>query len=92
MVSLSVFISGRTHAYNNRGHSYLAFASCENTGQHEDQDDDRDSSNRRPELGVSLLDYNDHELNNEAQEEEEVELQKSNVDLSCVSIERLDPK
>lgn len=75
----------RTPTYDDGRHPDLAFSAREDTRHDKDQDDDRYRCNGDPEFGVMCVDYDDDELYNEAQEQEEVEFEKGDIDLASVS-------
>lgn len=71
---------------NGKKHSELVLPSRPECCHNEDDDSDRDSGDRNPFLGICDVVDDNEELYSEAQEEEEIELQQSNVNLYNVSI------
>ena len=68
-------------SYNDDHHACYAFPSREIGSHDQDGDCDRDGSNGQSEFAIFYVDDDNHELNGESQEEKEVKLEKSDVDL-----------
>lgn len=66
-------------------HTGLIFLASEEGGTRENEDSDRDGDNCQGEFGVAGIGDDDHELDNETQEEEEIKLQQSDVNLAVVN-------
>ena len=80
--SLSVMceiLSGIT--YNDNGHSCPAFSTSPNRSHYENSNADWNGCNGQSEFGVFGIDHDDHKLNSESQEEKEIKLEESDVNL-----------
>lgn len=62
-------------------HAHLVLLISEVGSAEQDENGDRDSGDGQSKFGIALLGNDDDELDDEAQEEEEIELQESDVDL-----------
>lgn len=61
----------KTH--ENESHAEFAFSASEKRRHEKNQDGDRDGRNGECKLNIGLVHNDDHELNGEAEEKEEVE-------------------
>ena len=68
-------------AYNNHTHAKCVLTPCEETSKEQNQNGDWNGSDCQSKLDISLASHNDNKLHCEAQEEEKIKLQKSDVDL-----------
>lgn len=62
-------------------HSRAILTTCEESGEKEDHDGERNGGHCEAPFGVCDVRDDDEELDSEAQEEEEIELEKGDVDL-----------
>ena len=76
-------LRGKTH--NDQNHARLVLTSCADTSHQQDYNCHGDSSYREVELNTSMLSHDDDELDREANEKEEVELQQSDENLKWIS-------
>lgn len=67
--------------YNDDDHSQCAFSSDKYCRAHQNQNGHRDGSQCKSELNILPPGNNDHELNRESKEKEEIELEQSDVNL-----------
>lgn len=76
---------GKVGPYDDGEHARGIFSASEETGHEEDYNGHWDRCNGEVELNVGRVNYHDDELNGKAQEEEEIELEESDVNLVIVS-------
>lgn len=71
--------------YNDSDHANGALLAHDVTSQDEYQDSDRNRGNRQCKFDVFCVHYNDDELDGEAEEKEEIEFEKGDVNLVDVN-------
>lgn len=66
---------------NDSDHASLVLTASEESGGKQNQDSNRDGDDGQREFGIILVSNNDNELHDEAEEEEEIELEESDINL-----------